>query len=86
MTPTENLIAALVPWLEGARLQMDQERIETYRACLQADGADVEIAIRVREGVIVLGATNNGRHLELYREEVRPREALKWIFGRSPQQ
>lgn len=88
MTPTENLIAALGPWLDGARLHMDEEHLETYRACLQADGADVQIVIRLRQGAIVLDATNNDQRLELYREEVQPRdafgrpEALKWIFGR----
>ncbi len=40
MTPTEKLIAAIGPWLDGARLQMNQERLETYRACLQADNAE----------------------------------------------
>jgi hypothetical protein len=88
MTPTENLIAALGPWLDGARLHMDQEHLETYRACLQADGADVEIVIHLREGAIVLEAANNGRRLELYREDIQSRdafgrpEALKWIFGK----
>ncbi|WP_407179585.1 hypothetical protein [Bradyrhizobium sp. STM 3562] len=87
MTPTENLIDAIGPWLDGARLHMDQQRLETYRACLQADGGDVQIVIRLKEGAIVLDATNNGQLLELYREDVQPRdsfgrpEALKWIFG-----
>ena len=49
MTPTENLIAAIGPWLDGAKLHMDQERLEAYRACLQADSADVQIVIRLRE-------------------------------------
>jgi hypothetical protein len=56
--PTENLIAAIGPWLDGAKLHMDQERLEAYRACLQADSADVQIVIRLREGAIVLDATN----------------------------
>lgn len=82
MTPTENLIAAVGPWLSAAKRHMDQERLETLQACLQADGADVQINIRLREGAIVLDATNNGKHLELYREDVRPREALRWILGK----
>ncbi len=81
MTPTENLIAAVGPWLSAAKLSMDQECLETLHACLQADGADVQINIRLREGAIVLDATNNGQRLELYRESVHSREALKWIFG-----
>jgi hypothetical protein len=92
MTPlTENLIAAVGPWLNAAKLCIDRERLETLRACLQADGADVQINIRLREGAIVLDATNNGQHLELYRENVQPRdafgrqEALKWIFGKPTQ-
>jgi hypothetical protein len=85
MTPTENLLAAIGPWLSAAKLRMDQERLETLHACLQADGADVQIAMRLREGAIVLDATNKGQRLELYREDVQPRdaqEALKWIFGK----
>lgn len=91
MTPTENLIAAVGPWLSAAKLRMDQERLETLHACLQADGADLQIAIRLREGAIVLDATNNGQRLELYREDVQPRDAfgrqevLKWIFGKPIQ-
>jgi hypothetical protein len=79
MTATENLIAAVGPWLTAAKLRMDQERLETLRACLQADGADVQIVIRVRECAIVLHATNNGQHLEPYREDVEPRDT----FGRQ---
>ena len=85
MNPTDTLIAALGPWLGAAAQQLDQERFETLRACLQADGADVRVVIRLREGAILLEATNNGQRLELYREDVaphRPQEALKWMLTR----
>ena len=49
-----------------------QERFETLRACLQAVGADVRVVIRLREGAILLEATNNRQRLELYREDVAP--------------
>ena len=86
MTTTENLIAAIGPWLSDVKRSMDQERLETLQACLQADGADVQINIRLREGAIVVDATNNGQHLELYREDLPSREvvrqdALRWMFG-----
>ncbi len=83
MTPTETLISAIGPWLDGARLQMDQEHLETYRACLQTDGADVQIVIRLREAAIVLDPTNNGQRLELYREDVHPRDALHRVWKPS---
>jgi hypothetical protein len=85
MNPTDTLIAALGPWLGAAAQQLDQERFETLRACLQADSADVRVVIRLREGAILLEATNNGQRLELYREDVtphRPQEALKWTLTR----
>ncbi|TYO65758.1 hypothetical protein FXV83_15185 [Bradyrhizobium hipponense] len=81
MTATENLIAAIGPWLDEAKLHMDQERVDAYVACLQADGADVQIVIRLREGTISLDGTHDGQPLDLYRQEVRPPEALNWIFG-----
>jgi hypothetical protein len=89
MNPTDTLVAALGPWLSAAALQLDQERLEALRACLQSDDADVRIVIRLKEGAIVLDATNNGQRLELYREDVaqlrlsdafRHQEALKWIL------
>jgi len=86
MTATESLIAAIGPWLSDAKRSMDEERLKTLQACLQADGADVQINIRLREGAIVVDATNNGQHLELYREDLSAREvvrqeALRWMFG-----
>jgi len=85
MNPTHTLIGALGPWLIVAARQLDQERFEALRACLRADGADVRVVIRLREGAILLEATNNGQRLELYREDVaqhRSEEALKWILKR----
>jgi hypothetical protein len=89
MSPTNALVAAVGPWLGAAALQLDQERLETLRACLLVDGADVRVVIRLREGAIVLDATNDdGQRLELCREDVAQllgdasghQEALKWIL------
>jgi len=85
MNPTDTLIAALGPWLIVAARQLDRERFEALRSCLRADDADVCVVIRLRQGAILLEATNNGQRLELYREDVaqhRSEEALKWILKR----
>jgi len=72
--PSADLTAAISAWINMAVLQLDEMRLNVMYACLEREGADVRVVVRLREGAIILEGTNeaDGRRVELFREDVAP--------------
>jgi len=71
---TDALIAAISAWVSNVALRLDQERLDVFNRCLATDGADIRVVVGLREGAILLEATNvaAGKRFELFREDVEP--------------
>lgn len=70
--PSDQLTAVMSEWVSFALLQLDQQRLDVVRACLDAEGADVRVVVTLRAGTVALEATNAaaGKRMELFVEHV----------------
>jgi hypothetical protein len=68
--PSDDLTVAVSAWLDFAIHQLNQERLDVLRACITAEGGDVQIVARLREGAIILEGISAGQRVELFREDV----------------
>jgi hypothetical protein len=72
-TLTDTLTTAVSNWLTGVLARpFDEERRRAIEFCLAANGADIQLVVRLREGVLVDEGTAEGKRLEIYREDVEP--------------
>ena len=71
---TEALTISIADWVSMAVQQLDQERKDLFNRCVATEGADIRVVVCLREGAILLEATNvaAGTRLELFREDVEP--------------
>ena len=68
------LSAAIIAWTdEKAVCDLNQPHLEAFEACLTAKQAEIEMAVRLRDGVTELRGINKqiGKHAVLYRQAVR---------------
>ena len=72
--PTDALTKAMSAWASFAIIQLDQDKLNILRACLDAEGMDVHIIARLREGAVILDAVSNkdGKRTPLFRQDVEP--------------
>lgn len=71
---TEALTISIADWVSMVVQQLDQERMDLFNRCVATEGADIRVVVWLREGAILLEATNvaAGTRFELFREDVEP--------------
>jgi hypothetical protein len=69
---TDDLTRAVERWFRTAVLQLNEERLQTLRASLQAEHTDVRVVACLRQGTLTLEAISraDGTRSELYREDI----------------
>jgi len=71
---TDALTEAAAAWVTLALQRLDEPHLQAATMCLDVDGADLQVVIRLCRGAIDLeGAVESaGKRTTLYREEVAP--------------
>jgi len=71
---TDALTEAAAAWVTLALQRLDERHLEAATACLEVDGADLQVVVRLCRGAIDLEGTveSAGKRTTLYREEVAP--------------
>ena len=77
---TDKLTNAVCDWVAGAsrELQGRRDLMEAFNACM--NGADVQIVVKLRHGVIELQGIKEDKYIVLYRHNVEPM-GLQTTFG-----
>jgi hypothetical protein len=47
--------------------------------CLTANGADIQLVVRLRAGALLVEGTADGKRIEIYREDVEPLRQIKEV-------
>ena len=68
---TDALTEAAAAWVTLALQRLDERHLEAATACLEVDGADLQVVVRLCRGAIDLEGTVESAG-KLYREEVAP--------------
>ena len=78
---TEALTIAMADWVSMAVQQLDQERMDVFNRCVATEGADIRVVVCLREGAVLLEATNMvaGTRFELFREDVEPLRPADYV-------
>ena len=67
------MTVAVSNWPTGVLARpFDEERRRAIEFCFAANGADIQLVVRLREGAVVVKGTAEGGRIEIYREEVEP--------------
>jgi hypothetical protein len=71
---TDDLTTAVTAWVNNALRQLEEDHLHVVRRCLTMDGMDLCVAVRLREGAILLEGINEAarQRVELLREDLAP--------------
>lgn len=58
MDTTKRLARAVEAWVDEAETWLNARQLAAFEACLTAKQADIEVAVRLRDGVVELRGVN----------------------------
>jgi nitrogen fixation protein FixH len=68
---TDVLTKAIANWLTVAfQRELDEEKQKALGLCLTAEGADLQVVARLREGALIIESTAQGERVEIFRQNV----------------
>ncbi len=68
---TDVLITAIAKWLVAVfPRKLDERRQKAMGLCLTAEGADLQVVARLREGALLIEGTAQGERVEIFRQDV----------------
>ncbi len=68
---TDVLITAIAKWLSAVfPRKLDERRQKAMGLCLTAEGADLQVVARLREGALLIEGTAQGERVEIFRQDV----------------
>jgi hypothetical protein len=70
---TDALTITIADWVTMAMAKtLDEKKRKALELCVTAEGADIRVVMRLREGALILEGSKNGKRFEFYREDVEP--------------
>jgi hypothetical protein len=72
--PSDQLTAVIAAWVNFVVLQLDQQKLDVVRRCLDDEGTDVRVVVTLRASTVALEAIKvaAGQKFELFVEHVAP--------------
>jgi hypothetical protein len=68
---TDALIMAIAKWLSAVfPREIDERRQKAMGLCLTAEGADLQVVARLREGTLIIEGTVQSERVEIFRQNV----------------
>lgn len=70
---TDALTITIADWVTMAMAKpLTEDQRKALELCLTADGADIRVVARLREGALILEGSKGRKRFEFYREDVEP--------------